>query len=113
MRTRLRSCAFVATVLGLLALHPARAIADVVVPTADVTTRGMVRKSASAQSVQIGSLHPGEQLELAGSVPNWYEIRLPNGTPGYVSKRWTRVVSSGTPPPVTPTATQTFTLDVV
>ena len=85
------------------------------VPSADVTTRVIVRASASAQSGQIGSLRPGEQLELTGSVPNWHEVRLPNGTPGFVSKRWTRVVptSPAPPPPPPPANAPTFTLDVV
>ena len=68
-------------------LTAVQAWADVVVPSPDVTTRVIVRESASSQSAQIGSLVPGEQLELVGSVPNWHEVRLPNGTLGFVSKR--------------------------
>jgi hypothetical protein len=46
------------------------AAADVVVPAPDVTTRVIVRASASSQSAQISGLQPGEQLlELVGSVP--------------------------------------------
>jgi uncharacterized protein YgiM (DUF1202 family) len=59
-----------------LTLCAPSAIADVVVPTADVTNRVIVRASASAQSAQVGSLQPGEQLDLIGSVPNWHEVRL-------------------------------------
>src|SRR4029453_12935367 len=86
--------------------------ADVVVPSPDVTTRVIVRESAPAQSAQIASLVPGQQLELVGSVPNWHEVRLPNGTLGFVSKRWTQVIPSGTPPPP-PAGGPTFTIDVV
>jgi hypothetical protein len=81
---------------------------DVVVPSADVTTRVIVRASASSQSAQIGSLRPAEQLELTGSVPNWYEVPLPNGATGFVSKRWTRVIAIGAPP--IPTTASTFTI---
>ena len=89
--------------------------ADVVVPGPDVTTRVIVRASASSQSAQVGSLRPGEQLELVGSVPNWHEVRLPNGTTGFVSKRWTRVVPTATPPAPAPPvgSTVTFTMDVI
>jgi hypothetical protein len=55
--------------LAGLVLTSAQAMADVVVPSADVTTRVIVRASASSQSAQIGILRPGEQLELIGSVP--------------------------------------------
>jgi Bacterial SH3 domain len=62
-----------------LVLASAQAVPDVVVPSPDVTTRVIVRASAYSQSAQIGSLRPGEQLELIGSVPNWHEVRLPSG----------------------------------
>jgi len=89
----------------LLAIGPffaATALADVVVPGPDVTTRVIVRTSASAQSAQVGSLTPGQQAELTGSVPNWHEVRLSDGTSGFVSKRWTKVVSSGGTAPTSP-----------
>ena len=56
--------------LAGLALIPGQVLADVVVPSPDVTTRVIVRASASSQSAQIGSLTPGQQLELIGSMPN-------------------------------------------
>ena len=89
------------------------ALADTVVPSDDVTTRVVVRASASSSSAQVGSLLPGEMADLVGSVPNWYEVRLANGTPGFVSKRWTRVVPTSTPPPTPATTAPIFTLDVV
>src|SRR5262245_14890135 len=85
-----------------IALHlvwiAVQASADAVVPSPDVTTRVIIRESASSQSAQIGSLVPGQQLGLVGSVPNLHEVRLPNGTLGFFSKRWTQVIASGTPP---------------
>ena len=88
--------------------------ADVVTPAADVTNRVIVRASASSQSAQVGSLAPGDRAELVGSVPNWHEIRLSSGATGFVSKRWTRVIPSSTPPaPPSPTAGPTFTIDVI
>jgi beta-lactamase superfamily II metal-dependent hydrolase len=87
-------------------------VADVVVPSSDVTTRVIVRKTASSQSARVGSLEPGQQAELIGTVPNWYEIRLPSSLIGFVPKRWTDVITSGTPAPA-PATTQTFTIDAV
>jgi beta-lactamase superfamily II metal-dependent hydrolase len=81
-----------------------------------VTNRVIVRASASAQSAQVGSLQPGEQLDLIGSVPNWHEVRLANGSVGFVSKRWTRVIAAGAPsapPPPPPPTTPVFTIDVL
>jgi beta-lactamase superfamily II metal-dependent hydrolase len=105
--------ALIVLIISLTAFS-ARASADAVVPSPDVTTRVVVRASASSQSAQIGSLRAGEHLELVGMVPNWYEVRLANGATGFVSKRWTRVVATGTAPAPTPAATApTLTIDVV
>lgn len=71
----------------------ADAQADLVVPIDDVVSRVVVRASASSGSADLGGLRPGEQAELLGSVPRWYRVRLADGTEGFVSKRWTRVVS--------------------
>lgn len=96
------------------AFLPPLLFADVVTPTADVTTRVIVRQTASGQSAQVGSLTPGQQAELIGSVPNWYEVRLANGLTGFVPKRWTRVIPMVPPPPPPPPPPMpTFTIDVV
>ena len=88
--------------------------ADDVVPSPDVTTSVSVRASASAQSASVGVLHPGEPATLVGTVPNWYRVQLANGTFGYVSKRWTQIVTTTPPPPPSPVTTgSTYTIDVV
>jgi beta-lactamase superfamily II metal-dependent hydrolase len=95
----------------LLTTLGARAEAqDVVVPTQDVTTRVVVRATASALSADRGSLRPGEQAELLASVPSWYRVRLANGVEGFVSKRWTRVITASVPPAV---AQVSDTIDIV
>jgi beta-lactamase superfamily II metal-dependent hydrolase len=99
---KLTACVLVAILA--LALPGGVAHADSVVPTQAVTTRVVVRATASSTSADIGSLRPGEQAELLGSVPNWYRVRLSNGVVGFVSKRWTRVV---------PGPGGSFTLEVV
>jgi competence protein ComEC len=97
--------------LVLVSLHSVM-FADVVTPTDDVVTRVIVRQSPSGQSAQVGSLTPGQEAELVGSVPNWYEVRLANGLTGFVPKRWTRVIGAGpTPPP--PPPMPIFIIDVV
>jgi hypothetical protein len=65
-----------AVVLIAILWGSGNAFADVVTPTADVTSRVIVRASASSQSARVGSLFPGQALELVGSVPSWYEVRL-------------------------------------
>jgi hypothetical protein len=67
------------------------ALADTVTPGPDVTTRVIVRASASGTSAQIGSLLPGQEAQSIGSVPDWHEVQLSNGVQGCLSKRWTRV----------------------
>jgi beta-lactamase superfamily II metal-dependent hydrolase len=99
--------------LVLCLLHPCVTFADVIVPTDDVSMRVVVRSGPSSQTAAVGSLRPGEQVELVGSVPNWHEVRLANGQVGFVSKRWTRVITEGTPPPGPAVAAPTFTIDVV
>ena len=88
------------------------ALADIVVPLDDVTNGVVVRQSASAQSAQVGILHPSDQAELLGSVPNWHRINLANGLPGFASKRWTRVIASALPP-ATAAGQTVYTMDVV
>jgi hypothetical protein len=99
----------------LVVCLPLVLLGDVVVPSSDVTTRVIVRQTASAQSPQVGGLTPGQQAELIGSVPNWYEVRLSNGLTGFVPKRWTQVIpiAPPPPPPPPPPSTPTFTIDAV
>src|SRR5437660_6821532 len=103
----------VAVIGVFLVSTPVRA--DVVVPSPDVTSRVIVRATASSQSADKGSLRPGDQAELLGEVPSWYRIRLANGTEGFVPKRWTRAISTTPAPTPTPptTTTPSFTMDVV
>jgi competence protein ComEC len=68
---------------------------DRVAPRAEVTTTVAVRETASADSAALAALAPGQTAELLGSVPYWYEVRLGNGIEGFVSKRWTTIVTPG------------------
>ena len=102
-------------VLGFCLLSATHVYADTVTPTADVSTDVVVRASASSQSAAIGSLLPGQELELVGSVPYWHEVRLPEWIDRLrletVDARHPHGCAAGrtAPPPTAPT----FTIDVV
>jgi len=87
------------------------ALSDAIVPSDRVSVGVNVRTSATSSSEILKVLAPGEQLELVGSVPGWYEVALVDGRHGFVSKSWTRVIASD-PTSRTPT-TASLTIDVV
>jgi beta-lactamase superfamily II metal-dependent hydrolase len=72
---------------------------DVIVPSDRVVTFVNVRQGPSIGTPALGALNKGEQAVLVLSVPNWYRIRLEDGTEGFVSKAWTTKV---TPAPASP-----------
>lgn len=84
------------------------ALADKIGPAPSVTTRVVVRAGASAGTADVGSLRPGEQADLLGSMSGWYHVRLLGGTEGFVAKRWTVVISSASL-----SSSGSFTIDVV
>ena len=90
--SRMRRFLALAPALALLSTAPARA--DVVVPSDDVSTRVIVRESASRHSRDIGSLLPGGRAAHLGSETAWRRVRLEDDTFGFVSEAWTRVVPS-------------------
>lgn len=48
----------------------------------------------------IAELRPGDRARLVdATVPRWYEIRLADGTRGFVSRSWTEVETRPPPPP--------------
>lgn len=84
----------IATLFLVLALSPAFANAqnvERVLPSDRVTTFVKVRSQPSSDSSVTGQLEIGASAELIRSVPLWYEVRLPDGTTGFVSKAWTTV----------------------
>jgi competence protein ComEC len=81
---------------GLIVLASA-AYAEQVTPDERVQTRVIIRHDPSTESSIVGRLLVGQSLELARDLPGWYEVRLPDGTLGYVSKAWTRPVGVGQP----------------
>ena len=63
-----------------------------VIPSDRVESRLRIRGGPATQGPIVGHLRRGESAELTGSVPFWYEVRLDNGTPGFVSKAWSDVI---------------------
>lgn len=78
--------------LLMLVLGPLSAMADKITPSHRVTSHVNVREEASPDSVTVGRLRVGEQADLLVSVPRRYKIRLPDGTVGFVSKGWTKLI---------------------
>jgi SH3-like domain-containing protein len=64
------------------------AIADQVIPADRVVQSVNVREGPSTTTARIGLLRKGDRATLLLSVPNWYRIRLADGTEGFVSKAW-------------------------
>jgi beta-lactamase superfamily II metal-dependent hydrolase len=79
----------------LFLLLASSATADRVVPSDRVVNSVTVRaepRTGSGADV-LGALRPGESAELLSSTArHWRRVRLDNGTEGFVSKSWTRVV---------------------
>jgi len=84
-----------ALALWLLVALPAAAwAAPTVSPSARVQSRVIVRAAPSTDAERIGTLEPGQLLEVLGSQPYWYQVRLPDGRTGYVSRAWTVVTET-------------------
>jgi hypothetical protein len=88
---------------ALVFLLPLAAAADSVVPTERVRSRVVVRERSARRSGDLGSLRPGERAEWLGSAGPWHLVRLGDGTRGFVSAAWTRVIAeapvASAPPP--------------
>ncbi len=65
-------------------------------PNERVTTQLNVRHDPKGSSAVVGALRPGEAAKLEGSVPFWYEVTLSDGTRGYVSKAWSKIIPEAT-----------------
>ncbi len=83
--------------------------ADWVTPSERVQEGISLRNGPSSQSDYLGQLKAGDRLEYLSAVPYWYEVRLANGQPAFVSKAWSTIV-----PDTAPSVTSgPFTIDVV
>jgi hypothetical protein len=81
------------SLIWLLLFIPAHAAwSDQVTPSERVTSHLNVRLEPSGASAVVGALQPGEAAAFERSVPFWYEVMLPDGTRGYVSKAWSQLI---------------------
>ena len=79
--------------LGLILLMlPIVSAADVVVPIDAVENNVNIRKSPEAGADIVGRLPRNEWLTLTERVPGWHGVALPDGSIGYISADWTRVL---------------------
>src|SRR5688572_23508193 len=62
---------------------------DLVTPSDRVTSFVNIRATPAEDGVDLGDLNIGEALPLLGDVPRWYQVQLPGGGTGFVSKSWT------------------------
>jgi hypothetical protein len=74
-------------------------LAETVVPSDRVQSRVIVREGPSQRSLDLGGLRPGEEAELLVRRDTWYRVRLSDGSTGYVSARFTRVLGAPEPEP--------------
>jgi len=82
--------------LVLFSLACVQVQADLVFPSDRVETRLRVRAAPDGQAAVVGHLVSGESAEYRGTVPYWYKVALDDGTPGFVSKAWSRLVPDST-----------------
>jgi hypothetical protein len=82
----------VASLLAAAVFAPAAA-GDLVVPSGQVRSRVVVRESPAGRGHEAGSLRPGQAALHLGTEGDWHRIRLDDGTTGFVSARWTRIVA--------------------
>jgi hypothetical protein len=66
------------------------ATADDITPADRVVDHINVREGPSTETPVIGELEKGDRAPLLLSVPRWYQIRLPDGSEGFVSKSWSK-----------------------
>lgn len=81
--------------VGLLAIASSvgtAVAAPSVQPSERVQRNVVVRSAPTTESAPLDALDPGEELDLIGEVPRWYQVRLPDGRTGYVNKTWTVVL---------------------
>ena len=50
-----------------------------------------VRQSDNTGSVEIGTVRPGDRLDLISEKTDWYEISLPNGKTGWISATYAKI----------------------
>lgn len=85
---------FMAAALLGIVFASGPAFAETATPSGRVSSAVLVRAGPSTDTAILDRLRPGDTATIVGEVSGWYEVELPNGTRGYVSKAWT-VIAGG------------------
>ena len=72
---------------------------DTIIASSRVVNAVTVREGPSADSAALGRLTHGVEATLLVAIPNWYHVRLPDSTEGFVSKAWTTRQPAAPAPP--------------
>lgn len=70
--------------------------ADAIAPSNRVETRLLVRAEPDGSSPIVGAMLPGSFARLLESDASWDKVELTDGTEGYVSKAWSKRLSTAT-----------------
>lgn len=81
---------YFAVLFVLMSSHAASA--ESVAPSNRVREWITIYSEPSAASPKLGQLEKGSRAPLVQAIPFWYEITLPSGQKGYVSRSWSRRV---------------------
>lgn len=69
---------------------PAASISTKIVILNTPTGQLRVRKEASLSSDQVGTVRPGDKLDLISEKTDWYEIKLIDGKTGWISSQYAK-----------------------
>jgi hypothetical protein len=61
-----------------------------------------IRSAPGFEAAERGTLSAGDRVEILEEVGRWAKVRLPNGTTGYVSRKYLAMLSPGAPQEGTP-----------
>ncbi|MFL6759040.1 MBL fold metallo-hydrolase [Sphingomonas sp.] len=87
----------IVVVFAILFAAPALS-APSVVPSPRVTAAVVVRAQPTASSEALARMRPGEFLPLQQEISGWFQVLLPDGRTGYVSKAWADIVPEAVTP---------------
>jgi beta-lactamase superfamily II metal-dependent hydrolase len=89
---------YVFTLLLTIFVATPAVAAPEVAPSERVRRNVVIRASPDGDAARLGRLMPGEHLALEGETAGWYQVRLPDGQVGFVSKAWTVIIGTGSQP---------------
>ena len=98
---------WIALVLVIVGLSVTGAHATLVTPSDRVVHYVTVRAAPTSQSTAVDKLVPGAQAEELAALSHWLQIKLDDGTVGYVSSTWVVEITTTPTPAANESATPT------